>query len=367
MGISTAYFLAKKGQRDVLLLEKDLLAQASTGLCAGGVRQQFSHPANILLSRETIGLLLRFEQEFHEPLKFHRVGYLFLARKEEIWGSLRNAVSVQQKLGVPVQELTPDQIKKRWPYLETQDLAGGAFCPEDGYVDPYRTAMAMARSARGLGIRFRERTKVTGIRMGTGKIQGVETSEGPVLSKWVVNAAGAWAREVGAMAGVDLPVLPYRRQVFVTRPQVPFPAPVPMIIDQDALFYFRGDGRDILTGMTDPSEPPSFHTHTDRDFLEKLTASASHRVPALEKASVLKGWAGLYAVTPDENPIIGPIPGVPGMVCAVGFSGHGFQHGPAVGRILSDILTEGSTKFDLSAFSLRRLREGKKTLERITV
>ena len=367
MGVSTAYFLAKRGQTDVILIERDLLAQASTGLCVGGIRQQFSHPGNILLSQETIHFLQNFEEEFQTKIDFHQAGYLFITQEQKTWEAFCECVKIQRQFKVPVEILSPDEVKHRWPYIEVKKLRGGIFGPEDGYVDPYDVTMAIASKARKLGITIRERTEAIDIRLVNGRVTGVETTEGPISSKIIVNTAGAWGGEIGSMVGVDLPVQPYRRQVFITKPFDVLPRPVPMIIDQDTQFYIRGYAPGILIGMTDLDEPPSFHTHVDRGFLEKLTAVALERVPALAKAEILRGWGGLYAMTPDENPIIGEIPEIEGFFCATGFSGHGFQHGPAVGRILSDLILDGKARFKLAPFSYDRFKKCKKTTEMITV
>ena len=153
------------------------------------------------------------------------------------------------------------------------------------------------------------------------------------------------------MAGFDLPVQPYRRQVFMTHAFEPIPKPVPMILDIEPAFYFRGEGPSILMGMSDPDEPSSFHTNVDYGFVEKIIDAAIHRAPILEEADFLRGWGGLYAITPDDNPIIGPLPSPEGLFCAIGFSGHGFQQAPAVGRILSELILDGGTDFDLSPFA----------------
>jgi len=367
MGVAIAYFLAKRGQRDIILLERDLLAQASTGLCVGGIRQQFSHPANILLSQETIRLLQHFEEEFNTKLNFRQAGYLFLTQEQTTWEAFCECVKIQRRYKVLVEILSPEEVKHRWSYLEVKNLKGGIFGPKDGYVDPYDVTMAIANKTRKLGVPIRERTEVLDIRLENGQVRGIETSRGLISSKIIVNAAGAWGGEIAKMAGIDLPVQPYRRQVFITKAFDAIPRPVPMIIDQDTQFYFRGYAPGILMGMTDLDEPPSFHTHVDRDFLERVTATALEKVPVFEQAEILRGWGGLYAMTPDENPIIGEIPDIKGFFCATGFSGHGFQHGPAVGRILSELILDGKTSFGLSPFSYDRFKKCKKTTELITV
>ena len=367
MGVATAYFLAKRGQKDIILLERDLLAQASTGLCVGGIRQQFSHPANILLSQETIHLLQHFEEEFDRKIEFRQAGYLFLTQEQTTWDAFCACVTIQRRHKVPVEILSPEEVKHRWPYLEVKNLKGGIFGPEDGYVDPYDVTMAIANKTRSLGVTILERTEVLDIHLENGQIKGAATPEGFFSSRIIVNAAGAWGGEIAKMAGIDLPVEPYRRQVFITKAFDAIPRPVPMIIDQDTQFYIRGYAPGILLGMTDLDEPPSFRTHVDRDFLERVTAIALEKVPVLEQAEILRGWGGLYAITPDENPIIGEIPDIKGFFCATGFSGHGFQHGPAVGRILSELILDGETSFDLAPFSYDRFKKCQKTTELITV
>jgi sarcosine oxidase subunit beta len=361
LGCSTAYHLAKRGQKEVVLLEKDLLAQASTGLSVGGIRLQFSHPANIRLSQETLCLFEHFEEEFNVDIGFYQVGYLFMLQKKNTWEDFLSSVELQRQFNVPVEILSPEEIKHRWPYLEVSDIQGGTFCPKDGYADPHNVAMAFANKARKLGVRIEEKTKVTGIRVESSRVKGVETTKGPISAPIVVNAAGPWGGEVARMAGLEFPVKPYRRQVFMTKAFDAISKPIPMVIDFDALFYFRGEGPGLITGMSDRDEPPSFNTNVDWNFLEKVIEKAVHRAPVLEKAKILRGWGGLYAITPDENPIIGMMSQVKGLFCAIGFSGHGFQHGPAVGRILSELILDGYTDFDLAPFAHDRfgkIKEG---------
>ena len=363
IGASTAYYLAKKGASNVLLVERDLLAQATTGLSVGGIRQQFSHPANIRLSQRSVRVFENFKKEFGVDIHFHQAGYLFLAQKKETWDDFLSSVDTQHRFKVPVEVLSPEEIKRRWPYLNVEDLIGGTFGPKDGYADPYLAAMGFANQARRLGVRIEEKREVTGIRVKGGKVKGVETSGGPISAPVVVNAAGPWAGEIARMVGLDLPVMPFRRQVFATKPFDAIPRPVPMVIDQDLTFYFRGEEPNILMGMSDPDEPSSFNTHVDRDFMEKVTEAAVHRAPILEKAEILRGWGGLYTITPDDNPIIGEIPEMKGFFCAIGFSGHGFQQGPAVGQILSELILDGGTDFDLKPFEYDRfddIKEGEK-------
>jgi len=354
LGVCTAYYLALQAPLKIVLMEKDLLAQASTGLSAGGIRQQFSHPSNIRMSQLTLKLLADLSAEFDAPTDFHQVGYLFLTEKPATWQAFQDNVRVQRQLDVPVELLSPGEIQSRWPFLQIKGLCGGTFCGLDGYADPYSVTMAFARAARQQGVRIMENTPVEKILCRRGRIAGLQTAVGRVDAPVVINAAGAWGAEVAATVGLQLPIKPYRRQVYVTRRFTGIDRPIPLIIDQDALFYFREEGEGILMGMTDPEEPSSFHTHVDRWFLEKLIETATHRAPILAEAEILRGWGGLYAVTPDENPIIGHLGSIEGSYGALGFSGHGFQHGPAAGRILSDIILKGRTDIDIEPFAYDR-------------
>jgi sarcosine oxidase subunit beta len=363
MGVSSAYHLARRGVRDIVIVEKDLLAQGSTGLSVGGIRQQFSHPSNIQLSQESVRVFERFQELFGLNINFCQAGYLFLARTEETWNDFRASAATQRQLDVPVQLLNPDEIGRQWPYLKISDIVGGTFCAKDGYADPYLVTMGYTATARRLGVRVEESTQVTGFELDGVKASGIITSRGRITAPVIIIAAGPWAGEVGRLAGIDLPVRPYRRQAFMTAPFSGLPRPVPMIIDQDITFYLRGADPGLIMGMSDPREPSTFNLHTDREFMERVVEAAIHRAPVLENARILRGWAGLYEVTPDDNPIIGEIPGRPGLFCAVGFSGHGFQQGPAVGDILAGLIVDGRTGFDLSPFAYDRFthrEEGEK-------
>lgn len=358
VGVSAAFFLSRHKPFRIVLLEKDGLAQATTGLSVGGIRQQFSHPSNILLSQNTLAFFEFFQKEYGIPLSFQKVGYLFLAQKEDTWRDFLSSVRTQKRYNVPVEILLPGEIQRRWPYLNVVDLNGGTFCPEDGYADPYEVTMVMAKIARQKGVNIFEQTEVTGVLVDRGKVSGVQTNRGDLSVPIVINAAGPWSGNIGRMAGLNYPVFPYRRQVFVTKAFQGLAKPIPLILDFDSLFYFREEGPAILLGKSDPREPSSFNVHVDRGFMETVIEAACHRVPVLGSAQIAKGWGGLYTITPDGNPIIGADPNIKGFYNAIGFSGHGFQHGPAVGQILSDLIIHGSTTLDMTPFHSDRFTQG---------
>lgn len=361
MGTSTAYHLGKRGCRDVVLLEKNTIASGSTGKSVGVIRQEFSTESNIRITMESRRFLERFAEELETEIELRQPGYIFVATTEEDWQAFQSQVVLQRSLGLEVDLLSPAQIREIAPYLNLDDVLGGTFCPTDGYADPYSVAMGFAKGARRLGAMVHEGTEATGIEVKAGKVTAVCSKKGRIATPVVVNAAGPWAADVGRMAGAELPVKPYRRQVFVTGPFEALPGAdsFPIHCEMPSGLYFRREGAGILIGMSDQDEPSSFNTNLDWGFLTKVVERAMQRVPVLESAGFMDGWAGLYAITPDANPIIARnVGGVEGFYCAVGFSGHGFMQGPVVGRILADLITGNEIDIDLHPFELERLERG---------
>ncbi len=355
-GLSAAYHLAKRGCTDIVVLEKEeALATQATGLSAGGIRQQFSTTVNIRMAQHSVAMLENFEEITGNDPAFKQVGYLFLLSRPENVEIFRRSVALQRELGVNTEWLTPQEVKTRWPHLAVDDLLAATFHDRDGYADPYGVANGFAAVARRLGARIFLQTEVTDITIEGGAVRGVVTNQGAISTPVVVNTAGPWAHVVGKMAELDLPAHPYRRQVFITAPFPEVPRGTPMTIDFAYNWYFRPEGEGLLTGMSDLAEPPSFNMTVDWDFMVEVIEHGVRRVPVLEEARVIRGWAGLYSVTPDDQPIMGAIPGVEGAYCAVGFSGHGFMLSPATGLTLAECILDGCPQtFDISEFTLER-------------
>jgi heterotetrameric sarcosine oxidase beta subunit len=363
MGASTAYHLTRNGLRDVVLLEREpMLGMGSTGRNAGGVRHQFSSEANVKLSIESIRVLERFTEEVGYEIDFHQDGYLFVLSNEKDVIDFRRNVEMQRALGVEVALLTPDEAQTHAPGLEVEGVIGATFCARDGIADPNGVTMGFAKSAQAAGAVIYRETEVTGIRTEAGRVSAVETTRGTISTHMVVNAAGPYARDIGTMVGLDVPILPYRRHIFITEP-IPPSSPVPgsriMVIDFETTFYFHREGAGILFGMSDPHEPSSYNSTVSWEFLEKVTRTAIKRLPALADAGIAHAWAGLYEMTPDAMPIIGPAHAIDGMFIIAGFSGHGFQHSPAAGRVLAEMIVNGEARdFDPAPFSFDRFSRG---------
>ena len=358
MGASVAYHLARRGVTDVVLVEREkLLATGSTGRNAGGVRHQFSNEANIRLSIESIGLLERFADEVGQPIDFHQHGYLFLLASPQSVDVFRRNVAMQRNLGIDVEWLDAAEAARRAPGLDTTGVVGATFCGRDGIADPNGVTMGLAKAAQAAGVTIARETEVTGIAVDRGRVAAVVTEHGRIDTNVVVNAAGPYARTIGRMAGVDVPVDPYRRHIFIAAldgQDRRVPESRIMVIDFETTFYFHREGAGILFGMGDPAEPSTFDTTVRWDFLHEVIEVAVKRLPALAEASISHAWAGLYEMSPDGNPIIGPVPDVQGLFLINGFSGHGFQHSPAAGRILADLITGRDPGVDLTQFAFER-------------
>jgi sarcosine oxidase subunit beta len=362
MGASVAYHLARRGVTDVVLLEREkMLATGSTGRNAGGMRHQFSNEANIRLSIESIGLLERFADEVGHPIDIHQDGYLFLLSADASVETFKRNVALQRSLGVDVQWLDAEQAAALAPGLNTAGVLAATFCQRDGIADPNGVTMGFAKTAQSLGVAIERDIEVTGIRVAAGRVLAVETTRGTIETRAIVNAAGPYARQIGLMAGVDVPVDPIRRHIFIAAPSRPeaaadfaVPSSHIMVIDFETTFYFHREGAGLLFGMGDRQEAPTFDTTVQWDFLPQVIDVAVTRLPALGDASISHAWAGLYEMSPDGNPILGAVNEIEGLYLINGFSGHGFQHSPAAGRILADVIAGRDPQFDLAPFAAGR-------------
>ena len=365
MGVSTAYHLAAKGCPDVVLLEREsFFGTQATGKCAGGIRYQFATEINIRLSLHSLPMLERFEEEMGQPIDLRFCGYLFLLTREEDVAQFRRNVALQHRMGVMTEWLEADEVRRRLPMMRLDDLLAATFHAKDGLADPNGVVQGYVTQARRLGAKLFTDVTVTDIRVEGGRVRGVVTDRGEIATPNVVNAAGPWAKVVGAMAGVEVPVEPVRRQIVVTTPLPEIPPDFPFVIDFAQALYFHREGEGLLTGMSNPNEPPGFDQSVDEAWELVHLEAAMERLPLLEKAGILSHWAGLYEVSPDAHPILGRVPEVEGFYCINGFSGHGFMHGPIAGLLLAEEILDGAAHtVDITPLRIDRFRRGEKIVE----
>ena len=354
IGASIAYQLGRRGARDVVVLERDTVGAGSTSKAAGGIRVQFGTRVEIELSLRGIAFFKRFEDEMGVPCDFHQEGYLFVVTDEATLARFRTNVALQRSMGADVRVIAPDDARALVPALNVDDALAAIWGPLDGHASPNDVVQAYAAQARARGVRIVEDTPVTGIVVERGRVAGVLTPAGPIATRLVVNAAGPWAPLVGRMAGLSLPVDPRRRHIFVTEAFDGIRHPMPLVTDTGSGFYCRSEQGAILMSPGDIGATTEYEAQVDWSMLELAVERAIRRIPALEGAQVRHAWAGLRPLTPDGRAILDWAPGVEGLYLAVGFCGHGFQHSPAVGETVAEVLLDGRSTLDIQDLRLGR-------------
>jgi sarcosine oxidase subunit beta len=334
MGASIVYHLALAGADDVVLAERHAVASGASGKAMGGIRQQFSTEAEVLLARESI----RFFEELGPPF-FDQVGYLFVATTENGLAALEARREVQRALGVPVEGLDRGAVSALVPGLAVDDVLGGSFCATDGTADPAAVTRELVRRAADLGVELRENTSAEELDADT-----------------VVVACGARSAEVGAALGVELPVRPLARQLLLTTRVQGLSHGLPMTVEAETGFHFRRRDDALVLAMADAAPRWGFAESVDESVYPERLGRLARRFPPAAGVQIERGWAGLYDMTPDAHPIIGPVGD--GVYAACGFSGHGFMQSPAVGRAVAEELLDGSSAIDLSPYRLDRFAGG---------
>ena len=357
MGTSIAFHLAEAGVERILLLEKAELGSGSTSKAAGGVRANFSDELNIALGIRSLAAFEAFAERPGQEIDLHQVGYLFLLSTAEQVAGFEESTRLQNAAGGPTRMISVDEAVQLAPLISPDGLVGACFSPDAGHCTPESVVLGYATAARRLGARLVTGCEVTAIDAVGNRIRGVHTSKGFVETSTVICAAGAWSAGVGALAGVELPVTPLRRQIVVTSEVPGLPDDLPMTIDFDSTYYFHREGPGLLVGMSDPLEEPGFHLERSDAWLPRLTEAMERRTPSLLDVGLTSGWAGLYEITPDHNALIGEAEDLDQFLYATGFSGHGFLQGPAVGEVIRDLYLGRTPFVDVTPLHARRFRD----------
>ncbi|MEW5720739.1 MAG: FAD-dependent oxidoreductase [Chloroflexota bacterium] len=353
IGTSVAYHLAQRGVREIVLLEADMVGGGSSGRSAAMILLQMSREMTIRLSQESFKEYLNFENEFGADIGYKPIGYLNLATNE-IAAELRGQVELQRRLGVPTEILSPDEIARLVPALNVSDLEFGSICWQDGVIDPHSVMQAYVKHARRLGVEINEKVEAMGIVLERARVAGVRTTAGDVATPIVINAAGARAAQVGAWVGLNLPIKNFKRTIFITDRFDEIPDQTPFVMDLAVEWYFRKEGKGILLGMG-TEESATFEPQLEWEFLDAMIQRALRRAPILANARVMRGWAGLRSLTPDDYPILGCAPGVAGFINCCGWGGHGVMHAPMAGQLVAELIADGrTTTLDVQPFQLQR-------------
>lgn len=366
-GCALAYELSKKG-KDVVVLEKKYLASGATGRCGAGIRQQWSTKENAILAIKSVKRFERLEEELGNEIGLRQGGYLIAVHNEEDMEQAEKNVKMQRSLGLEVEILDEKGIKEVVPILDIKgmDAIAATFCPTDGHADPFKTTYAYARAAMKMGAKIYKFTEVKDILVEEKKVKGVKTNRGMIKTGIVVNAAGAWSKEIAKMVGITLPNTPYRKEIMVTeRMKQIFDAMV--ISFRDGIYFSQQEGGQILGGIPSPEEKPGYYTLPTFSFLRHMAKTLTRYAPSLRHINILRQWTGFYDVTPDARPVLGEVKEIEGFIQCNGFSGHGFMIAPMVAQLLSELIVEGKTSLPIKNLNLERFEKMEIERERSVV
>ncbi len=363
-GCGIAYNLAKKGLTDVIVLEKKFLCYGASGRCGGGIRQQFTTEANIKLAMESVRIFEQLSEELETDIEHEQGGYLIITYEDEV-EQFKENVDLQNKLGLESRFITPEEAREIVPLLNIEPIAGATFCQTDGHANPFRVVHGYAKKAEEMGVEIEKFTEVLDIETDDGVITAVKTTKGTVKTDTVVNAAGAYSRNIAAMVGVDMPNNPYRHEILVTEPLVHILDPM-IISFKTGIYFSQQKCGSIIGGIGDPEEPSSYNVAGSLQFLKRMAKTMTELVPAFGHVNVLRQWAGLYDVTPDAQPNLGWTEGVEQFCQANGYSGHGFMIAPKVSELIAELIVDGKTSMPIDDLNLKRF-EGEITGEAYVV
>lgn len=363
-GCSTAYNLAKKGVKNIVVLEKNYICSGSTGRCGAGVRMQWGTEMNCKIAKKSIEFYEHANEilEYDRDVDFKQKGYLLVADTDKEIEQFKKNIEVQHSCGIPSKLLSLEEAREIVPYLNTDILKGAAFCEKDGFLNPFKTTDAFYKAAKRLGVEFNTFTEVIGIKTENGKVVGVETNKGFISTNIVVNATNAYSKNICDMIGLDIPVYSERHQILVTEPVEPMQDPMVMSFGLNLYVQQSPEGSFIM-GRGDANEPRDLRITSSWHFLEEMAKTIDSILPPISKLRVVRQWAGLYNMTPDKQPIYDKADNVEGFYLCVGYSGHGFMFGPITGIVMSEMILGEKPTIDVSMLNLNRFKTGNLLLE----
>ncbi len=360
-GLAIAYELAKRGVRDVAVLEKDYIGAGGSGRNTAIIRSNYRTPEGVAFYDESVRIYERLAVELGFNVLFSQHGHLTLAHTDSAVAGLRVRAEVNQLQGVDSVVIDRDEIRRIAPALDLSDhprypIHAALFHPPGGIIRHDAVVWGYARRAHEMGVHIHQGIEVTGIDLAKGRIAGVQTSRGPIRAGTVVNATAGWASTIASMAGVRLPIVTHPLQALVTEPLKPFLDPV-LVSATLHVYVSQTDRGELVIG----AEIDPYASYSNRSTLAFMEVSAAHvleLLPCVAGVRVLRQWAGICDMTPDFSPIIGIVPDVPGFILDVGWGTYGFKAGPVAGRRVAELIATGTTPAVLAPFSIERFATG---------
>lgn len=361
-GSGIAYNLAKKGMKNIVVIDSSYLTNGSTGRCGAGIRQQWSSKMNCILAKKSVDFYqtAQAELEYSRSIEFKQKGYLIVATTEEEDLQFDENVKLQQSLGIPSRKCTKEEALKIVPHLNKDAFISATFCPTDGHLNPFTTTEAYYLAAKRLGVKFFYNERVTDILVKDNKIEKVITNKREIITEKVVNAAGGYSKEVGEMAGIDIPVFSENHEILVTEPIEDIQGPMVMSFSLNIYCQQVPHGSFIM-GRSTPNQIHGHDTSSSHEFLDEMAKTVVNILPALGDLRVVRQWGGSYNNSPDRQPIISDTSKLPGFYMACGFSGHGFMFAPMTGLLLSEIIMGEKTSIDIKDLHIDRFENSTTT------
>jgi sarcosine oxidase subunit beta len=364
IGCSVAFELAKRGQTDVLILEREYLTSGATGRCGAGIRQQWGSVINATLAVESTHIFENLEEYtgYDGNCGLNQGGYLLVAYTEKEWEQFHKNLKVQHSVGINSYAVDLDGIKEIVPFINTDGMYGACFCAKDGHADPFHCTYAYANGAKRNGVDIQTYTTVTGLVTENGRIHTVKTDKGDIQAKTVINCTGGHAAGLAALVGDELPISPERHQILITEPVAHIMNP--MVMSFQRKFYVQQTPHgSVIMGIGDPSEPVSLNIKSSWQYLELSAHLITQTLPAFRDLNVVRQWAGLYDMSPDRYPIINEANEAKGFYTIAGLSGHGFMVAPRLAILVANHLTGQKDSMDISIFSAERYKTGELLIE----
>jgi len=338
-GLSSAYNLAKRGIKDVVVIDKAYITSGSTGRCGAGVRQQWGTKLNCILAKKSIEFFAHAKEVlgYEKDIEFKQEGYLLLSTSKEEDEEFDKNVKIQNSIGIPSKKLSVEEALKIVPHLNPKSFTSASFCKTDGHVNPFLMSEAYYLAARKLGVKFYFFEEVKEIVVVNNKIQKVVTDKQTILTDKVVNAAGGFAREVGEMAGVEIPVFSENHEILVTEPTRELQGPMVMSFSKN-IYCQQVPHGSFLIGRSTPNALHNHDISSSWQFLDEMSKTVCHILPEVGKLRVIRAWGGSYNLSPDHQPFISDTEKLPGYYMACGYSGHGFMFAPITGELISGMI-----------------------------
>lgn len=355
-GLTIGYELCRRGMTNILIVEKSYLGHGATGRNGGGVRAQWTTKENIQIAKESVESFRRLSKELGYNIWFRQGGYLFLAENEEQVEILHNNVRFHNENGVGTRFIESDGLNSIVPALDSKKFLGGAFNRTDGTLFPFPLLWGYRDEILEMGGEIATMTEVQGIDVQNRKITSVKTNAGKIATEKIVNAAGEASGRIGGLAGIMVPIQPYRHEILVTEPLKPFLDPM-VVTMTNKLYMSQSIRGELIGGITDPKEIPSDSWMSSILFAQRMSREILHLFPKLGAARILRQWAGSYDVSPDNSPILGGVNSLPGFYLACGYSGHGLMISPKVGKMMANLIAKNEKDPLLENFELSRFEK----------